>query len=57
MNIFDLKFNEKTCLEDNETQVTRVPGGWIYRFWDYRSQEYPAIGGVFVPLNNEFSNE
>ena len=55
VNIFNLKFNEKVHLEDNETQVTRVPGGWIYRFWDYELQNYPSNGGVFVPLNNEFS--
>ena len=55
INIFNLKFNEKIYLEDNETQVTRVPGGWIYRFWDYELNNYPANGGVFVPLNNEFN--
>ena len=32
---------------DEEMERTKVPGGWIYRFWDKYAGGY--IGFVFVP--------
>jgi hypothetical protein len=32
--------------------VIRVPGGWIYRFWDFERQE--DMQPIFIPYNNEF---
>jgi len=29
-------------------RATRVPSGWIYRFWDDTKQEFSLIG-TFVP--------
>jgi len=44
------------------TLIIRVPGGWIYRFWedernsggDGQWSENYRINSVFVPFHNEF---
>lgn len=33
--------------------VLRVPGGWLYQYWDY-AKDCPMSGDVFVPYNEEF---
>ncbi len=42
----------KMALNETKTidkfDITRVPGGWIYRFFETRPT------AVFVPLDNEF---
>ncbi len=54
-SIYDLELHESIniphCFE-----VTRVPSGWIYRFWDYGKQDYPTMG-VFVPYDNKFQTK
>lgn len=37
-------------------EVHRVPGGWIYRFFQIRKSSCvasPAVDSVFVPINDE----
>lgn len=48
--IYNLKLHEEFQTEGYG--ITRVPGGWIYRFWDYEKRDYPSA--TFVPYNNEF---
>ena len=48
--IYELKLHENLQLEDY--QITRVPGGWIYRYWDYDKREYYP-SATFVPYNND----
>ena len=54
-DIYNLKWHE-TVKEvwdgDREALITRVAGGWIYRFVDYVGTT-PGEP-VFVPYNNEF---
>lgn len=49
--IYELKLHESLKLEGFE--ITRVAGGWIYRYWDYTKQDYYA-NSTFVPYNKEF---
>jgi len=49
--IYELELHECLLLED--TQITRVAGGWIYRYWDYENKDY-YTDSTFVPYNNEF---
>lgn len=49
--IYDLKLHEKTNIGNTDVAVVRVPGGWIYRFFDF---DIESIGSVFVPFDNEF---
>lgn len=51
--IYDLKLNESVVIPP-ELQVTRVPGGWIYRFWDPDKDDYYP-NAVFVPYVEEES--
>lgn len=56
-DIYNMKFHQKEKISPH-TEVLRVPGGWIYKFYqpynitddkcDYR------ISTAFVPWNNEF---
>jgi len=51
-DIYELKLNETTRIHDME--ITRVPGGWIYRF-ESRHYEHSNLRGgsecaVFVPF-------
>ena len=48
--IYDLELHE--LLNVNNTDVRRVPGGWIYDCWDIEKDEFKT--GVFVQFNNEF---
>lgn len=50
--LYGLKLHESIDIPP-ELQVTRVSGGWIYRFWNISQQEYYP-NAVFVPFNNEF---
>ena len=53
-NIHTLKLHETIQAEDY--QITRVAGGWIYRFWDYEKQNY-YHDATFVPYSCEYSEE
>ncbi len=46
-DIYKLKIHESLDIPP-ELQVTRVPGGWIYRFWDDQKKDYYP-NAVFVP--------
>jgi len=46
-SIYDLKLHESMDIAP-DLQVTRVPGGWLYRFWNITAQEYYK-SAVFVP--------
>jgi len=48
--IYDLRLHEILRV-DKSVYVTRVPGGWIYHFWDFLDK---MDSMVFVPLNDEF---
>lgn len=52
--LYNLKLHEEICAESGY-HVFRVPGGWIYRFWDYSNEDYFSHA-TFVPFNNEFEN-
>jgi hypothetical protein len=46
-DIYKLRLHESLDIPP-ELSVTRVPGGWIYRFWDNEKEDYyPNV--VFVP--------
>lgn len=49
--IYNLELHE--FLDTDGMSICRVPGGWIYRFWDYIKKDYND-SNVFVPYNNEF---
>jgi len=54
-DIYKLKLHESLSIPP-ELEITRVFGGWIYRYWNYESENYYP-NGVFVPFNNEFTKE
>lgn len=49
--IYNLKLHEEH--QNDGLGVLRVPGGWIYRFWDYVKEDYYP-NSIFVPYNQEF---
>ncbi|NWH06853.1 hypothetical protein [Desulfobacter latus] len=55
--IYDLKIHEKTAFElegyDQDVEVLRVPGGWIYRIGNYTSNGLEYSNSVFVPFHQE----
>ncbi len=62
-DIYNMKLHEERHPElPHATIIIRVPGGWIYRFWENESSsggdgqwsENQRIDSVFVPYNNEF---
>jgi hypothetical protein len=53
MNVYDMKLNDVLWLSLNNTEVLRVPGGWIYRVYDSGTQR-ECLHSCFVPFNNEF---
>lgn len=53
MNIHDMQLNEVIWLHLNNTEVLRVPGGWVYRAYDSITQK-ECLSQCFVPFDNEF---
>lgn len=57
-NMYNLKLHEsmRARLEDTEIETIRVPGGWIYRFFQYipSENEWINTNSVFVSFDNEF---
>ena len=47
IDMYDMKVNTK--ITDNHCEITRVPGGWIYRFWHSEEQDFISAP-VFVPM-------
>lgn len=55
IDIYKLKLHDQSRLFD--LLVTRVPGGWIYRFTDLQESGNSvavSCSQVFVPFSNEF---
>ena len=69
-NIYNLKLHEEMHFE-NGRFVMRVPGGWIYKFYNANTIAFPDskkiqththkidshYENVFVPYNDEFKNQ
>jgi len=57
-DIYDLRLHEMVevdypSMDDGKWEITRVPGGWLYkRVWDLGC-DHPQTT-TFVPFNNEF---
>lgn len=52
-SIYDLKLHESTATESGNIGITRVAGGWLYKFWNFQKDDY-FENTTFVPFNNEF---
>lgn len=60
--IYEMKLHDILTPKDSDTQIQRVPGGWIYT--TYQTEQYTQVDGtwsenyrlssVFVPFDNEF---
>ena len=50
IDLFEMDLHEQIMIEEISWEITRVPGGWIYR---HKFGEMCC----FVPLNNEFSRK
>lgn len=50
-DIYELDLHESTVLECGVC-VMRVPSGWIYDMWDFKTDSPKS--GVFVPFDNKF---
>lgn len=54
---YEMTLGQTVTMADGFTAVTRVPGGWVYRFYnpyDNNGNEAYRESSVFVPFNNEF---
>ena len=42
--------------DKHQFSVTRVPGGWLYAFYDYvpPNTDWRIVNTAFVPFHNEF---
>ncbi len=49
--IYDLELHEN--FQVSGLDITRVPGGWIYRYWDFEKKDYYS-DSTFVPYSIEF---
>jgi len=60
-DIYRMMLHETITLQDNEMEVTRVCGGWVYRSTKRHFYQGNQIGGsqaaVFVPDNRVCSPE
>lgn len=57
MNIYDMKLHDVIEIGVHNTKVIRIPGGWIYRFWERVAHTPPEyiVNSVFVPYTLEYS--
>lgn len=51
--IYNIKLHEDLSVSPS-LQATKVPGGWIYRYWNYENQDWFS-NCVFVPFHREYS--
>jgi hypothetical protein len=53
MNIYELELHQTLEMDDPHlyNTILRVPGGWIYRYFDMSRS---MLTSCFVPFNNEF---
>lgn len=49
--IYDLELHEN--IQEIGLDITRVPGGWIYRVWDYANPTFVPYSEEFLPRNPE----
>ena len=54
--IHEMELHDEIELDRYE-HVTRVPGGWIYRFSALNGEDAYSLSSTFVPFNVEFSEE
>lgn len=54
-DIYNMQLHSVMPIESSNmfTEIMRVPGGWIYRFFE--NNVY--CGSIFVPFHNEFQSE
>lgn len=56
-----MKLHDELCLENGLIKIHRVPGGWIYRFWEDNIDDVGRnnyrVNSVFIPLNREFQTK
>ena len=56
--IYDLELHEKIYIDNEDAWVTRVPGGWLYKYFSYKNDGYGIEENikqiVFVRYHNEF---
>ena len=45
--LYEMQTHEELCC-NGDLRIIRVPGGWIYRFWDCKEQ-VDRDSAVFVP--------
>jgi hypothetical protein len=53
--MYEMELHEEYCC-NGDLRIVRVPGGWLYRFWNYKNQS-DLPGGVFVPFHGEFEKD
>jgi hypothetical protein len=56
--IYNLELHE-TLWVSAELTIQRVPGGWNYKYYEYRNlieyhNDYILINTIFIPYHNEF---
>lgn len=54
-DIYKLQIHE-SCNIAPDIGVTKVPEGWIYRFWNYEKDQYENVG-TFVPYSEFLKND
>jgi len=52
MNLYEMKLGDSVWVSEFESNVLRVPGGWLFRSSDGERDIYTS--STFVPFNNEF---
>jgi len=52
MNLYEMKLGDSVWVSEFESNVLRVPGGWLFRSSDGVRDIYTS--STFVPFDNEF---
>ncbi len=50
-DIYNMELHD--TIEIDQMRIVRVPGGWIYYYFDLTKNDYKSMG-VFIPYNNEY---
>lgn len=54
-DLYDMKLHEQTTPKNIPlTEITRVPGGWIYVYYQKDGMNGYRESTVFIPYNEEF---
>lgn len=63
--LYNMKLHDELAPSGGGCRIKRVPGGWVYRFWESENKpggedgqwsENYRVDSVFVPLNSEFKS-